>query len=187
MAHPRKLLRQAVVALLVSANTAASARVYDSRVDPLKNRGKLPAISVYALSEDIDQEASANTAPRELTREAAVEVALFVGGVDEVAVVDAIDDLAEQVEAAMDADPYIGGKASDSMLAGTVIEVLEVNGGSDPLVGIAVLTYAVTYYSQPGIGTATDDFLSVKADHRIVGAVEENQASDEFVVQETPP
>ena len=51
MAHPRKLLRQAVVALLVGANTAAAARVYDSRVDPFK-KGKLPAATYeesYAL------------------------------------------------------------------------------------------------------------------------------------------
>ncbi|MGN6105198.1 MAG: hypothetical protein ACTHU0_08845, partial [Kofleriaceae bacterium] len=117
MAHPRKLIRHAVVAQLVGA-TAAGARVQATRVEPLR-KGKLPTISVYTLHEPIDQDASAATNPRELTRTVKVEIAGWVAHSDALPVDDAMDDLAEQIEAAMDADPYLGGKAGDSILEET--------------------------------------------------------------------
>lgn len=185
MAHPRKLIRHAVVALLVSANTAAGARVSGTRVEPHKKSG-LPAISVYTLREPIDQERSEGTAPRELTRDVKVEIVGWVAHSDELPVDDAMDDLAEEIEAAMDADPFIGGEAGDSVLEETVMQVLEDDGRSDPLIGIVTLTYSVTYRTSPAAPADLHDFRSVDAKHRIVGAVEGNQARDEFVVQETP-
>lgn len=182
MAHPRKLIRQAVVALLTGA-TAAGARVYGTRVDPLKKT--LPAISVYTLTEEIDQDATAGTAPRELVRNVQLEIVGFVAHTDAVSVDDAMDDLAEQIEAAMDVDPYLGVLAGDSMLLQTAMEVVEDNGRSDPLVGVVTLTYDVTFRTQPGAVTATDDFLRVGAKHRIVGAVDDIAAQDAFVVQES--
>lgn len=105
MAHQRKLIRRAAVALLVSAGTAAGARVKSTRVEAHKP-GQLPAISVYALSEDTDP-TSADTAPIELTRHLKLEIAGWVVGTDALPVDDAMDDLAEQIEAAMAADYYI--------------------------------------------------------------------------------
>lgn len=179
MAHPRKLIRHAFVAMLVAANTAAGARVYATRVDPLKKQ--LPSISVYTLSDPVDDDASTETEEAHVVE---LEVLAVVAHTDAVPVDDAMDDIAEQIEAAVKANPYLGGEANDTRLVGTIMEVREENGRSDPLVGLVVLTYAVEYRADLTSGAAIDDFETVKADHRIVGAVEENQASDVFVVEE---
>lgn len=185
MAHPRKLIRQAVVAQLAGA-TAAGARVQGTRVEPHR-KSQLPAISVYTLREPVDLDASAGTAPRELTRDVKVEIVGWVAHSDANPVDDAMDDLAEQIEAAMDADPYLGGKAGDSVLEETVMQVLEDDGRSDPLIGIVTLTYSVTYRTSPAAPDDLDDFNRVGATHQIVGAGDDNAAHDEFVVQEPSP
>jgi hypothetical protein len=185
MAHPRKLIRQAVVTRLTNA-TAAGTRVTATRFDPHK-KSQLPAISVYSLAEPVDLDASANTAPREIARDLKIEIAAWVPHTEAVPVDDAMDDLAEQIEAAMDADPYLGGAAADSILEATEMEIVEDDARTSPVVGIITLTYSVTYRTSPAAPANLDDFLSVDAKHRIVGAVEANQARDEFVVQETPP
>lgn len=134
MAHPRELITQAVVALL-AANTAADARVYATRIDPHKKSG-IPALSVYALSDPfVDADSS--------EMEEAHDIALRITGWADP---DAISELVAQVEEIMRADPYLGGLASDSVLRGTAIQVVEADGRSDPTVAIAVLTYSVTYH-----------------------------------------
>lgn len=182
MAHPRKLIRHAVAALLVDAATYAGARVKPTRVEPHKKSG-LPALGVYTLTDPVNDDDSSQT---EEAHELELEVVGWVAHSDEYPVDDAMDDLAEQVEAAMNADPFLGGAASEVSFKGTTMEVVEDDGRSDPVVGIVVLTYAVKYRADLAAGEAVDDFLRVTADHRMVGAVEANQASDKFVVQETP-
>ncbi|HET9063672.1 MAG TPA: hypothetical protein VFO62_10325 [Candidatus Binatia bacterium] len=183
MAHPRKLIRHAVVALLTNA-TAAGARVKDTRVEPHR-KGALPAIAVYTLREPVNQDVSGG-APLELTRDVKVEIAGFVGVRDPDTVADELDDLAEQIEAAMDNDRYLGGLAADSILESTEMQVREEDGASDPLIGIITLTYSVTYQTSPAVPDDLEDFLRVGAEHRIVGAVAANAANDAFTVQETP-
>jgi hypothetical protein len=184
MAHPRKLIRQAVVAALVAANTSAGARVQPTRIEPHK-KTQLPAISVYTLSDPVDEDASTQT---EEVHELEVEIAGWVAHTDTLSADDAMDDLAEQIESAMTADPYLGGKAGDSRLVGTLMQVVEDNARSDPQIGIVVLTYAVQYRTDLTVSADDlDDFEVVHADHRIVGAVAANQASDEFVVEEPTP
>lgn len=186
MAHARKLLRAAAVTLLVSADTAAGTRVHATRVDPFK-KNALPAIAVYILNEEVDLESSEGTAPRELKRIANMEIVGFVGGATEAEVADAMDDLAEEIEAAMDDDPYIGATAGESILKETDIEIQAGDGHSDPLIGIATLTYSVTYRTSPAAPADLDDFLRVEATHEIVGGVEDTvPAEDQFTVQETP-
>src|ERR1041384_1222274 len=97
MAHPRKLARDAVTAALTNA-TAAATRVFPTRVDPIRNT-KLPAISVSTTSEEIVPEKS-DTAPRELHRVVKLEIVGFVAHTSSVPVDDAMDAIAEQIEAA---------------------------------------------------------------------------------------
>lgn len=183
MAHPRKLIRQAVVALLAGAATAAGARVHGTRVEPHK-KSALPALSVYTLNDPVNEDASSET---EEAHELELEIAGWVAHTDVTPVDDAMDDLAEQVEAAMKADPYLGGKAGDTRLVGTTMEVVEDDGRSNPLVGIVVLTYAVTYRTDLTATAELDDFLSVEATHQIAGGVDDTApAVDQFTVQETP-
>lgn len=183
MAHPRKLIRHAVVALLVGAATAAGARVKATRVEPHK-KSKLPAISVYTLSDPVDEDTSTES---EDTHELELEITAWVAHADALPVDDAMDDLAEQIEAAMATAmatvPPLGGLAGKIRHAGTTMEVVEDNARSDPLVGIMTLTYAVTYRADITAPNPTDEFLTVDAKHRIAGAVEANQADDQFSVR----
>lgn len=142
MAHPRELIRQAVVALLIAANTAAGARVYGTRFDPHK-KGALPGLSVYVQNDPADDEASSEM---EEAHELQLEIAGWVAHTDAVPVDQAINALADQVELAMRADPYIGGLASDVVHRGTVSQVVEEDGRSDPVVGVVLLTYSVKYH-----------------------------------------
>lgn len=185
MAHQRKLIRKAVADLLVAANTAAGSRVKTTRVDPLTEL-ELPSISVYTLGEDVDPD-SANTAPIELTRKLKLEVTGFVMHTDALSADDAMDDLAEQIEAAMAADYYIGSNVVDQLLESTEMQVVE-GGSSDPLVGVVTLTYAMTYRTYPVevAAVATDDFLRGDAKYQVTGGVADTPiVEDTFNVQET--
>lgn len=183
MAHPRKLIRQAVVTLLTNV-TAAGARVSKTRFDPHR-KSQLPAISVYSLSEPV-RPGSAETAPRELTRDLKIEIAAWVPHTDAIPVDDAMDNIAEQIEAAMDADRYLNGAAGESILESTEMAVVEDDGKSDPTIGIVALVYSVTYRTTQG-ETATDDFITVNSTQDIVGGVVDTvPIVDQFTVQETP-
>lgn len=133
MAHPREPIVEAAVALLIAAGTAGS-RVYNTRVEAQKKTG-MPAVSVYALDDPASADASS-----EMEEAHALELKLICW-----AVPSEINDLANQVEVAMRADPYFGGLASDSTLMGTTIDP-EADTRSDPPVAIAVLTYSVAYH-----------------------------------------
>lgn len=135
MAHPRELISQAVVALLLAAGTSAGTHVYPTRVEPHRKSG-IPALGVYTLNDPTNDGASSEM-------EEAHELALVVEGWADPG---AIDSLLAAVETAMRADPYFGGLASDSVLKGTAIQVVVANGSSDPTVAIALLTYSVTYH-----------------------------------------
>jgi hypothetical protein len=185
MAHPRKLIRHAVVALLAAADTAAADRVQGTRIEPHK-KSALPALSVYTLNDPVVEEEGSEL---EDMHELELEVVGWVAHTEALTADDAMDDLAEAVEAAMNGalDGELAGKATDVRLVGTTMEVIEDNARTDPQVGIVVLTYAVKYRADLAASTGElDEFKRVKADHRIAGAVEANQASDKFTVQETP-
>lgn len=179
MAHPRKLIRHAFATLLIGANTAAGTRVDTTRVEP-QTEQELPAISVYTLSDDVAGESST-----EDEHELHLEVVAQVAHTDSNPCDDRMDDLAEQIEAAVVADPYLGGKASQITLKGTVMEVVEVDGRSDPTVGIVVLTYSVKYFSSVVLAEPGDKFLTAKVTDTLVGGVPSTVPTvDTFTVQE---
>jgi hypothetical protein len=184
MAHPRKLVRHAVVAMLTNA-TSAVTRVDSARIEPHK-KNKLPAISVYTSHDQVDEDASAGNAPRERKHDLELQIQGVVDVSDTVA--DDMDDLAEQIEAVMEGDPYLQGTAGESMLKGTVMQVLEPEGRSDPTVGVVTLVYGVTYHKSPAAPGGLDDFKTVDAKHQLVGGVADTvPAEDTFTVQETTP
>jgi hypothetical protein len=182
MAHQRTLIREGFVAMLIAANTAAGARVYDTRVDPLKD---IPAISVYTLSDPVDEDASSST---EEAHELELEVACWVAHTEAVPVATAMDNIAGQVEAAVIADPGIGGAAANTRLLGTEMEISEESGRSTPLVGKIVLTFAVEYRSSLVAPDPVDDFRTVVATQKVQGGVDDTPpVVDQFTVQEPPP
>ena len=140
--HARQAIREACKTILVSANTAAGSRVYETRLTPWE-AVKLPAIAVYALEETIDQDQSRETAPRQLWRNLTLEIVGAVRAGDNVD--DALDDMAASIEAAMNADRWISGTVGDSLLDSTNIAI-EVTG--DKPIGFVVLNYAVTYFTE---------------------------------------
>jgi hypothetical protein len=180
--HPRKLIRHAVVVLLTAADTAAGSRVKPTRVEP-NRKGQLPALGVYTLNDPVDEEASSET---EEAHEVELEIVGWVAHSDDLTADDAMDDLAEEVEAAMKAAPYLDGAAGSVRLVGTTMQVVEDDGRSDPLIGIVTLTYAVTYRVDQAAPANLDNLLRVDTKHRPVGTVDANQARDTFTVQETP-
>jgi hypothetical protein len=181
MPHPRQSIRDAVVAALLD-QTAAGARVYNARHLPLR-RKELPAVLVRsgAAGESADDE---QTAPRELMRRYDLEICAVVKADDED--IDAtLDDLSLEIEAVMHADPFWGDTVVDSVLVNTEQAEVELDG--DRSVGGLVLTYEFTYRTLvPAAPTDLDDFLRVKADHRVNDVIPADQATDEFVVQEVP-
>jgi hypothetical protein len=175
MAHPRKEIRHAVRDLLAAAATAAGDHVTATRIFPYR-KGDLPAISVYTLEETIDEE-SAESAPRELLRSIDLEVAGFVHAGS--AVDDAMDDLAEQIEAAMDADPTFGGKAADSFLRSTT---MGLTGDGDTIAGMVTLTYDVTYRTTPADPVEdVDEFLTADVVHNPGGNVHPDDRAEDLI------
>lgn len=178
--HHRTIVRRAVRDLL-KGKTTAGERVDTTRVDTWRDN-ELPAISVYTTVEDVD-DASIETAPRELTRDVEVEVVGVVSSSERMD--DAMDALALQIETVMHADPFLGGVAGDSILTGTEANI---HNEGKRLIGIVVLTYKVTYRTlAPEAPDGLDDFL--KADtHYDVGVPDPTQqAHDVTVVQEPTP
>lgn len=191
MAHQRMLIRKAVVAMLIAANTDAGSRVKPTRVEPHK-KSQLPAIAVYTLSEDIDDELSRDSAPRELTRSLKLEIAAWVADSEAVTVDDAMDNIAAEIEAAMDADWYLtdptqpsnGSTAANSILIGTEMQVVEDDGRSDPLVGIVTLTFDVTYRTDSATNGAVADFSAAHATYLQPGGQPDTvPVQDQFTVE----
>lgn len=176
--HPRKRIRDAVVATL-KERTSAGTRVDTTRLDPYP-RNELPGISVYTPDEQVDP--NVESAPRELLRVVRVAIAGFVAGSRSFPLDDAMDALAEEIEVAMDGDRFLSGAAYDAVLESTDMATL---GEGDPRIGIVTLTYSVEYHTTPAAGTE-DDFQRAGATTQMPGAPAANAPTDLITVQETP-
>lgn len=136
MPHPRKLMRDAVVAHLVG-KTAADGRVTTSREIAWRSI-ELPSIAVYTKTETSE----AASIDRDLHRVAKL-VILVVSELTEF-LDDDLDERALEVETAMKQIPTLNGLAEDSVLVGTVIEIGEEQRRA---VGAVELTFDVEYYT----------------------------------------
>lgn len=179
--HARKMIRDAVVALLIAADTVAHSNVFPTRKIPFRKH-ELPAIAVFTSGEHVDEDSQV-TAPRELTRQLTVTIGCYVTMGDRVD--DAMDAIALEIETAMHADPYLGGKAGDSILRETDFDYVMVG---DQEAGLITLTYAVIYRTlAPEPPTGLDEFLSVDATAKPVGSTPTSPVvEDQFNVRSTP-
>lgn len=139
--HPRQSIREAVVALLKDAQTAAGDAVYPTREVPWRSV-ELPGIAVYCLEEASERLGSEGNLDRRLVL-AIHAVAQLSEGVD-----DEIDALSLQVEKAMASDPALRGTALFSHLAATEISVDETT--SRPT-GAVRLAYEVRYHTSTAV------------------------------------
>lgn len=174
MAHPRKVIRQAVRDALIGA-TLAGANVFSSRGLPFA-ASQLPAISVYTLS-DAGAEGNVRTAPRMRRQTVRLAIDLAVSMPAGGAVDDALDDLAEQVEAIMDADPQLDGSASDSILESSELGIIETGGRP---MGGAQLIYLVEYVQRVADGTL-DDLDKVGVSTNLGNAVTPAEQAEDLV------
>ena len=170
MAHERKLIRQAMVAKLAALVTSVGGRVFKTRLEPIKTV-ELPCLNVYTTDVETISEDSADTAPRELKRTARIAVDAWTTATDNVD--DEVDDLAEEVEAAMDDDVFLGIAFIDDVILQST-EVGLSTQGNRPM-GVVHLEFAVTYRTQVRKPAPTDKFD--KADTRI--SISGEQATDD--------
>lgn len=179
MAHPRKLIRQAVVTQLTGV-TSAEARVFKARTVPFK-QAELPALAVYTPDEEV--ETTRSTAPRELERTLQLVVEGVTASGSPSDVDDTADDLSAQVEAALDADTTLNGTATDTLLTRVESDVFSESGKNHGLVRMTFTVFYETY--APMTAPAADDFNTADIRHNLNGAqAPADQAEDVVTVQE---
>jgi len=167
MAHQRKLIRNATVAQLLAAGTAAGSRIESTRMIPHR-RYEGTALGVYTPEETVEN-TETRTAPRELYRMATLVIEGVVAASSGAEAADALDDLAEQVEAALDADDTLGRTCEESLLQSTDLEVAE---DGQKTVGLLRLTYSAFYHQfAPTAVSAPDAFLTANVKTNLGGVV----------------
>lgn len=141
MAHHRRIIREAIVAALKAAGTAAGQRVHDSPADP---RSTFPALVV---TDDGERQGTqvmlATRAARPFERRYRVEVAAEVVQVADYA--RQRDDLMAEVEACMAAAALPGVKD----LSPTSYSTLASDNAERPI-RVGVQTFEITYYTTQG-------------------------------------
>ncbi len=174
MAHERQEIRDAVVAQLMG-ETAAETRVLSSRRAPVQME-QLPAIGVYTIVETIDP-ASKKSTPRELKRIVTVAIQAWVMALSVSALADALDDIALEIETAMDSSVSLDGYAFDSVGPETEIGI-ELDGAKP--IGCVTLTYEATYHTGLRVTEPEDIFDSVDLHTSLNGEQddEDDQAND---------
>lgn len=115
MTHRRKSIRDAVVTMLTNAAIVGSGKVVSNR-RYRDEESDLPLINVVSATEE--------SKPLDLTgsqyrRTLAIVVDVLAKVVDEEAIDDTLDALAESIESAFAADPTLGGYAATTLLAST--------------------------------------------------------------------
>ena len=178
MPHQRTVIRKAVVAAIKAANTLAEQRVFSTRKN-LYGMRELPAISVYALNEKSSLD---RTAPRELERIVSVDIEALVEKREDID--DEMDDIALEIETAMNLDPNFASEVKWSELTSTTL-VSDPDG--DRELGHVTLTYDMTYDSDAFVEPALvdqDDLNTVHTDYDLGGTqAPADQESDTITVQ----
>lgn len=146
MSHSRTLIRQALVDRLKTKvddvyPTDAEDRIYGSRSKPLFDQF-LPAILVYARSENVLEERFSTDGFGATKRELEIAFEAVVLGGEQVD--DGLDNIAAQIELAFDGWEMSNRKADVMKLKSTEIDV-SIEGSKT--YGAARLTYGITYYT----------------------------------------
>lgn len=146
MSHQRTAIRQALVDRLKTKVddvflTDAEDRIYGSRAKPLFDQF-LPAIIVYTRSENILEERFASDGYGASKRDLEVAIEAVVLGNEQVD--DILDNIAGQIEDALDGFEMEARKADVLKLKSTEIDV-SIEGRK--IYGAVRITYGITYYT----------------------------------------
>lgn len=136
----RKEVRDAVESALGGLATTG-ANVFGSRVRPLK-RDELPALNVLGGDEELERgDISTDAADRRMRPIVEATVARVDGYDDE------LDQVIAEVEAAIGADPTLGGVCADAFVASIGVEF---SAAGDRPVAVATITLDVISYAALG-------------------------------------
>lgn len=146
MSHQRAAIRQALVDRLKTKVddvflTDAEDRIYGSRAKPLFDQF-LPAIIVYTRSENILEERFVSDGYGASKRDLEVAIEAVVLGNEQVD--DILDNIAKQIEDALDGFEMETRKADVLKLKSTEIDV-SIEGSK--IYGAVRITYGITYYT----------------------------------------
>jgi len=136
MAHVRKQIREAVAALVTGLASTGS-RVYQSRVYPLRD-ADLPCLLIITDDEDLSSESAGSLL---LQRELKLIVRGVVKAADDID--DKLDQILLEVEQVLSGS-VLGGLAKQTMPESIRIQMEAIQ---DKPVGVADLTYIVTYFT----------------------------------------
>lgn len=134
MAHKRKQIRDQVETVLTGLATTG-ANVFASRVYPLK-ASNLPGLLIYTVEEESEPGGS-RAIDRMLSLAVEGHIKTVGGAID-----DTLDLIAEEVEAAIDADRSLNDLAVYAYIASTEIEF---DAESDKPVGIIIMKFSINY------------------------------------------
>lgn len=139
MSAQRKAIRQSLAAILKNAATAAGDRVFSSRSTPIFE-SELPAILVYTRSESVELFAES---PREYKRTVTVVIEAVAETTGE-NLDDQLDDVGQEIEAALAVDHTAGDTVSELTLSGSD---LLVDRDGEKYQGAVKLEYQAIYYT----------------------------------------
>ena len=180
MAHERQAIRDAIVAQLKGpvpyVRTSAQDRVYKTRSGPPRE-GELPVICLFVAEEEIDENFAAS-APRELLRTATLNIEGWVKVSPGNDLDAAMDDLALQIEAAMDLDIFLAGTVFSSVLGRTRLGTAIV--GNQPM-ACCSLEYLCTYHTMIRMPNPTDHFTTADIRTSLLGVQAPAEQSHDVV------
>lgn len=175
--HQRKVIRDAAVAR-VTGVTPAGSRVSAVQVDPYRT-ADLPALSVYTPSDAVNEE---ETTQQVLWRDLELEFVGWVVDRDASPAQDQLDALALAIEAAMDADLFLGGAVGGNGLSyrsTDIAIVAEMDGRRfDIPRGLIKITYSARYETNRFPTTTPNDFRTANITTQVAGAGSDNTITD---------
>lgn len=136
MAHVRQQIREQMQAVLLAGVASASGRVYTSRVYAL-NQLSLPAVTI---SFDSERSGLITIGSRTMDRTVNIMLDVYSAAISDLD--DALDAICVEVEESVAGDFTMNGLAKSCLLTSTD---LSLTGGSETPIGVARLTYAVSY------------------------------------------
>lgn len=146
--HYRQTIRDAVAARLADAETLAGPNVFTSRARPILEilQKREAVLSVYTADETSQRMPDGHLLQRTLT----VSIEGAAGGGDDLD--DTLDSFAEQVEAAINADPTLGNLLSEQMELTATTSEISARGNQQ--VGAMRMDFDCRYLTDLGVDAA---------------------------------
>ena len=144
--HPRKVIRDTVVAILKGKIPEIGDRVFKSRPLPFF-LGELPALAVYIPDEAIQRWSDSPTVYKRKPR---VIVEVVVNAAENCD--DAMDKVCDQVEQLLLANPYLQGPTTQKNASEEEIELLDqasvISGESANILGATRVPFTAVYFTE---------------------------------------